>query len=84
MGLGAVAAGLRGAAEGGSDGRAEVTAGPSEGLRADLSRHAFGAQFAEVRRRADTGEVRVPRLLGVFAAGQILNPMTAARSSSAA
>ena len=38
------------------------------------ARHAFGAQFAEVRVDADTGEVRVPRLLGVFAAGRILNP----------
>jgi xanthine dehydrogenase YagR molybdenum-binding subunit len=36
--------------------------------------HSFGAQFAEVRVHADTGEVRVPRLLGVFAAGQIINP----------
>jgi xanthine dehydrogenase YagR molybdenum-binding subunit len=41
------------------------------------SRHAFGAQFAEVRVDADTGEVRVSRLLGVFAAGRILNPKTA-------
>ncbi len=48
-----------------------------EAQRADLSRHAFGAQFAEVRVDADTGEVRVPRLLGAFAAGQILNPRTA-------
>jgi xanthine dehydrogenase YagR molybdenum-binding subunit len=39
--------------------------------------HAFGAQFAEVRVNADTGEVRVPRLLGVFAAGRIINPKTA-------
>ncbi len=39
--------------------------------------HAFGAQFAEVRVNADTGEVRVPRLLGVFAAGHIINPKTA-------
>jgi xanthine dehydrogenase YagR molybdenum-binding subunit len=39
--------------------------------------HAFGAQFAEVRVNADTGEVRVPRLLGVFAAGRIINPRTA-------
>jgi xanthine dehydrogenase YagR molybdenum-binding subunit len=39
--------------------------------------HAFGAQFAEVRVREDSGEVRVPRLLGVFAAGQIINPKTA-------
>lgn len=41
------------------------------------ARHAFGAQFAEVRVDADSGEVRVTRLLGVFAAGRILNPRTA-------
>jgi xanthine dehydrogenase YagR molybdenum-binding subunit len=45
--------------------------------RQDLSRHAFGAQFAEVRVDAVTGEVRVPRMVGVFAAGRIVNPLTA-------
>ena len=45
--------------------------------QAKLARHAFGAQFAEVRVDVDTGEVRVARLLGVFAAGRILNPRTA-------
>jgi xanthine dehydrogenase YagR molybdenum-binding subunit len=44
---------------------------------ADLARHAFGAQFAEVHVDTLTGEVRVERLLGVFAAGRILNPRTA-------
>jgi xanthine dehydrogenase YagR molybdenum-binding subunit len=39
--------------------------------------YAFGAQFAEARVHADTGEIRVPRLYGVFAAGRILNPRTA-------
>jgi len=39
--------------------------------------YAFGAQFVEVRVHADTGELRVPRLLGVFAAGRIVNPRTA-------
>jgi xanthine dehydrogenase YagR molybdenum-binding subunit len=39
--------------------------------------HAFGAQFAEARVNSDTGEVRVPRLLGMFAAGRIINPKTA-------
>jgi xanthine dehydrogenase YagR molybdenum-binding subunit len=39
--------------------------------------YAFGAQFAEVRVHADTGELRVPRLYGVFAAGRIVNPRTA-------
>ena len=45
--------------------------------RKDLARHAFGAQFAEVEVDADTGEVRVSRLVGVFAAGRIVNPRTA-------
>jgi len=39
--------------------------------------YAFGAQFAEVRVHADTGEIRVPRLIGVFGAGRIINPRTA-------
>jgi xanthine dehydrogenase YagR molybdenum-binding subunit len=39
--------------------------------------YAFGAQFAEARVHAVTGEIRVPRLLGVFAAGRIVNPRTA-------
>jgi xanthine dehydrogenase YagR molybdenum-binding subunit len=39
--------------------------------------HAYGAQFAEVRVHADTGEVRVPRMLGVFAVGRVINPRTA-------
>jgi xanthine dehydrogenase YagR molybdenum-binding subunit len=41
------------------------------------ARHSFGAQFAEVRVDADTGEVRVPRLLGVFAVGRIIDPALA-------
>jgi len=45
--------------------------------RADLARHGFGAQFCEVAVDADTGEVRVPRMLGVFAVGRIVNPKTA-------
>jgi xanthine dehydrogenase YagR molybdenum-binding subunit len=39
--------------------------------------HSFGAQFAEVRVHADTGEVRVSRMFGVFSAGRIINPRTA-------
>jgi len=37
----------------------------------------FGAHFAEVGVDRNTGEVRVRRMLGVFAAGRILNPKTA-------
>ncbi|WP_435873053.1 molybdopterin cofactor-binding domain-containing protein [Micromonospora arborensis] len=42
-----------------------------------LPRYAYGAQFVEVRVDADTGEVRLNRMLGVFAAGRIVNPTTA-------
>jgi len=45
--------------------------------REKLARHAFGAQFAEVRVDVDSGDVRVARLLGVFAAGRIINRRTA-------
>jgi xanthine dehydrogenase YagR molybdenum-binding subunit len=38
---------------------------------------AFGAHFAEVAVDAYTGEVRVRRMLGVFAAGRLLNEQTA-------
>lgn len=37
--------------------------------RADLARYAFGAEFVEVRVHADTGEVRVPRAVGVSPSG---------------
>lgn len=36
--------------------------------------HSFGAQFADVRINADTGEIRVPRMLGVFSIGRVINP----------
>ncbi|MGI8911921.1 MAG: xanthine dehydrogenase family protein molybdopterin-binding subunit [Rubrobacteraceae bacterium] len=39
--------------------------------------HAFGAHFVEARVDEDTGEVRVPRMTSVFAAGNIINPKTA-------
>jgi xanthine dehydrogenase YagR molybdenum-binding subunit len=62
-------------AEGGTEAFADTTE-EIEGAE-PLSRHAFGAQFAEVHVDADTGEVRVPRLLGVFAVGRVMNPKTA-------
>ena len=43
----------------------------------DYAKHTFGAQFVEVRVDADTGEVRVPRMVGVFSCGRIINPRTA-------
>jgi xanthine dehydrogenase YagR molybdenum-binding subunit len=50
---------------------------PSNPHEDEYSMHSFGAQFAEVRVHADTGEVRVPRMLGVFSVGRIVNPATA-------
>jgi xanthine dehydrogenase YagR molybdenum-binding subunit len=46
--------------------------------REKYSSHAHGAQFAEVRVDADTGELRVARVVGAFACGRVLNPKTAA------
>ncbi len=39
--------------------------------------YAFGAQFVEAAVHVETLEIRAPRMLGVFAAGQIINPRTA-------
>jgi xanthine dehydrogenase YagR molybdenum-binding subunit len=55
----------------GDEGRADTT--EEVRMDAELARHAFGAQFAEVRVSAVTGEVRLSRLLGVFAAGRIVD-----------
>jgi xanthine dehydrogenase YagR molybdenum-binding subunit len=57
----------------------EATADTAEFLesREQLARYAFGAQFADVRVDAFTGEVRLSRMLGVFAAGRIVNPRLA-------
>jgi xanthine dehydrogenase YagR molybdenum-binding subunit len=54
-----------------ADTRDDVAAQP------DVTRHAFGAQFVEVAVDIRTGEVRVPRMVGVFAAGHIVNARTA-------
>ena len=50
---------------------------PESDLTERFAPHSFGAQFAEVRVHADTGEVRVPRMLGVFSVGRVINPRTA-------
>lgn len=39
--------------------------------------YAMGAEFVEVRVHAQTREVRVPRIVGAFAAGRIMNTRTA-------
>ena len=50
---------------------------PKEADDKTFAQHSFGAQFAEVRVRPETGEVRLSRMLGVFSAGRIINPRLA-------
>ncbi|HTJ25773.1 MAG TPA: xanthine dehydrogenase family protein molybdopterin-binding subunit [Candidatus Limnocylindria bacterium] len=60
---------------------------PADGLEANgeagrnpaassYAMHGYGAQFAEVHVDVDSGEVRVPRLVGVFAVGRMINAKT--------
>jgi xanthine dehydrogenase YagR molybdenum-binding subunit len=43
----------------------------------EFSQQSYGAHFAEVGVDADTGELRLRRMLGVFTAGRVLNAKTA-------
>jgi xanthine dehydrogenase YagR molybdenum-binding subunit len=72
----AVIAACRALLDGDGDEAHVDTAEDVEGM-AKLARHAFGAQFVEARVDVDTGEVRIPRALGVFACGRIINPKLA-------
>jgi xanthine dehydrogenase YagR molybdenum-binding subunit len=47
------------------------------GESGDKVMYAFGAEFVEVRVNSRTREVRVPRMVGAFAAGRIMNTRTA-------
>ncbi len=53
-------------------GKSTQTGGP----HGEYLMYALGAEFAEVRVHALTREIRVPRIVGAFAAGRILNPRT--------
>lgn len=55
------------------DGSVKIVGGAME----DRLMFAFGAEFVEVRVHARTREVRVPRIVGAFAAGHIMNTRTA-------
>ena len=50
---------------------------PEDTATPGYAQFSFGAHFAEVRVHADTGEVRVPRMLGLFSVGRVVNPRTA-------
>lgn len=45
--------------------------------RKDFTTYAFGAQLVEVRVHSRTREIRAPRIVSAFAAGNIINPLTA-------
>jgi xanthine dehydrogenase YagR molybdenum-binding subunit len=47
------------------------------GSKGEKLMYALGAEFVEVRVNALTREIRVPRIVGAFAAGRIMNPRTA-------
>ena len=45
--------------------------------REPMECHGYGGQFAEVAVDEASGEVRVRRLLGIYAVGRVVNPLTA-------
>jgi xanthine dehydrogenase YagR molybdenum-binding subunit len=56
----------------------EVTARAEPGAEQEqYSMHAFGAVFVEVTVDEDLGEIRVPRVVGVYGVGRLLNTKTA-------
>jgi len=54
-------------------GKSTQTGGP----HGEALMYALGAEFVEVRVHARTREIRVPRIVGAFAAGRIMNTRTA-------
>jgi xanthine dehydrogenase YagR molybdenum-binding subunit len=58
-------------------GEVEVDTKEEVAADADLAKHGFGAQFAQVRVDVDSGETRVDRMLGVFAVGKVIEPRLA-------
>jgi xanthine dehydrogenase YagR molybdenum-binding subunit len=47
------------------------------GSKGEKLMYAMGAEFVEVRVHASTREIRVPRIVGAFAAGRLMNTRTA-------
>jgi xanthine dehydrogenase YagR molybdenum-binding subunit len=55
--------------------QAQVRATPGPDAE-QFSKHSFGAVFVEVRVDAALGEIRVPRIVGAYAVGRLLNAKT--------
>ncbi|MAU80554.1 MAG: xanthine dehydrogenase [Gordonia sp.] len=63
----------------GSDPAIGAEASASAGDNPDLEKYkmmSFGAHFVEAHVDIDTGEIRLPRVLGVFSIGRTINPRT--------
>lgn len=55
----------------------QITAeGPENPDAEKFAIHSFGAHFVEAAVNRDTGEIRVPRMLGVFSVGRAINART--------
>jgi xanthine dehydrogenase YagR molybdenum-binding subunit len=61
---------------GGGPVEASASAAPGDEKKR-YSMHAFGALFVEVRIDEALGEIRVPRIVGVYGAGRVMNRKTA-------
>jgi xanthine dehydrogenase YagR molybdenum-binding subunit len=57
-------------------GASTSTEAPENDEPENFGMYSFGAHFVEARVNRYTGEIRVPRMLGVFSVGQVINPMT--------
>ncbi|WNG88172.1 xanthine dehydrogenase family protein molybdopterin-binding subunit [Mycobacterium sp. ITM-2016-00317] len=57
-------------------GATSVAEAPENPEAEKFTMQSFGAHFVEAQVNRDTGEVRVPRMLGVFSIGRAINPRT--------
>ncbi|ROR90227.1 xanthine dehydrogenase family protein molybdopterin-binding subunit [Nocardioides aurantiacus] len=60
-----------------SPGAESTAGGEADPRQQEHAMHSFGAVFAEARVHRWTGEIRVPRMLGVYSVGRIVNPVLA-------
>jgi xanthine dehydrogenase YagR molybdenum-binding subunit len=63
--------------DGGVEAEGEITFMGADPNYRQYAIHTYGAQFAEVGVDADTAEVRLRRMLGVFSVGRVFNAKTA-------
>ncbi len=57
-------------------GQGKLAAAVSQVVKPSFSAYSFGAQFAEVRIKPETGQIRVSRVVAVIDAGRIMNLLT--------